>query len=173
MKTENRYIFTSERLSFRPYTLEDFDNLLKLDGDPEIRKFFPEGALNKKQIKENMERIIELYNKNGFGFMIIEDSSNCEFIGQCGFNPFEHTPDAVEIGFVLLKKHWGKGIATEVVKALLKYAELNLKGKIVIARTLPENTASQCVLEKCGMRFLEKKKFNDIEFIVFQNFLVC
>ncbi len=68
--------------------------------------------------------------------------------------------DETDIGFRFLPKYWGKGIATEVSKEIIKYgfAKLNLTKIIGIA--MPENIASCRVLEKIGLKF-EKLDFYD------------
>lgn len=56
----------------------------------------------------------------------------------------------VEIGYGLHPKHWGKGYATEVVKAAVQWALNQPDVKHIEAETAPDNKASQRVLEKAG-----------------------
>ena len=57
-----------------------------------------------------------------------------------------------EIWYLIRPENWGKGIATEAVKQLLDlgFGELGLHR--IWATCLPENPASERVLEKVGMR---------------------
>lgn len=60
--------------------------------------------------------------------------------------------DAAEIGFLLHRRHWGKGFATEAARAVLATA-LSLPGiRRVWATCDTENAASIRVLEKIGMK---------------------
>lgn len=58
-----------------------------------------------------------------------------------------------EIGYVLSKKHWGKGYATEVCKAVIDELFRNGFTKIIAAHHV-DNPASGRVMEKCGMSFI-------------------
>lgn len=55
-----------------------------------------------------------------------------------------------EMGYALDKRHWGQGLVPEAVEALVRYAFQKEYVARVQALTLPDNRASQRVLEKCG-----------------------
>ena len=60
----------------------------------------------------------------------------------------------IEIGYVLYKKYWNKGYATELVKACIDFIFDNyLDIKRIVAVTVPNNIASQKVLSKVGFEF--------------------
>lgn len=58
----------------------------------------------------------------------------------------------LEIGYVLLPRFAGQGLATEVASSLTDYLFRELRAEKVVAVTDPENAASQRVLEKCGFQ---------------------
>lgn len=60
---------------------------------------------------------------------------------------------SLEIGYGLGSRYWGKGYATETVKAMLTYYFEKAGMKTVYASFFPENIASKHVMEKCGMTF--------------------
>lgn len=74
-----------------------------------------------------------------------------EFIGRCGFGLV--ATGEIEIGYVLHKKFWGQGYATEAVCALLEWAKNNINAEYVIAFAPLEHEASQRVMQKCGMQY--------------------
>lgn len=57
-----------------------------------------------------------------------------------------------EIGYGILEKYWGNGYATEAVKAVCQWALARDGVKAVEAETVPDNQASQRVLEKAGFQ---------------------
>lgn len=57
------------------------------------------------------------------------------------------------LGYAISEKHWGKGIMTEAVKAVIKYGFENLKLDLISAYTYPFNTRSKKVLEKNGFKY--------------------
>ena len=66
----------------------------------------------------------------------------------------------IEIGWRLAFDHWGQGFVTEAALAVMDYAfnELNLPE--IVSFTVPENIASQRVMEKIGMVYDPDSDFN-------------
>jgi [ribosomal protein S5]-alanine N-acetyltransferase len=60
---------------------------------------------------------------------------------------------SAEIGYWLGETHWGKGIATEAVKALVDYAFENTDLVRIYGIVFSPNKASAAVLENAGFRF--------------------
>jgi [ribosomal protein S5]-alanine N-acetyltransferase len=60
---------------------------------------------------------------------------------------------SAEIGYWLGETHWGKGIATEAVKALVDYAFENTDLVRIYGIMFSPNKASAAVLENAGFRF--------------------
>lgn len=81
------------------------------------------------------------------GPYVIESNESGELIGSTGFG-FCSTRDA-EVGYVLAIDSWGRGYATEVLRALVDLAPL--VGLEELHATIhPANIASSRVLQKCG-----------------------
>lgn len=68
-------------------------------------------------------------------------------------NIHHRDPHEMEIGYWLDKKHWGQGLATEVVNFATGFARKLPDIKSLFATTSLENTASQKLLEKSGFKF--------------------
>jgi len=79
------------------------------------------------------------------------------FIGRCGLLPWEIDGKLeVEVAYLLDKNFWHQGLATEAAKSILEYAFSNLNLTRIICLMEPDNTASQKVAERVGMK-LERK----------------
>ncbi len=142
-------IIETDRLYFRLFEKNDAELLWKLDSDPEVRAHFPGGALQKDKITENLNRYINDWKKFGYSdFAIFEKVTN-SFVGRAGFAQYH---GEIEMGYVLLKEHWGKGFATEAAAGLINWAKQNIKASKIIALVPIKHIASQKVLEKIGMR---------------------
>jgi ribosomal-protein-alanine N-acetyltransferase len=77
-----------------------------------------------------------------------------ETIGSCGLQPLEiGGRDEVEVGWWLARGCWGKGLATEAARSVLRYAFERAGLARVIAIAMPENLASRRIMEKIGMRY--------------------
>ena len=74
------------------------------------------------------------------------------FLGWCGLRYFPETKE-VDLGYRFHRRFWGQGFATEAATAALKYGFENLGLQRIIAKAMPENTASLKVMQKLGMTF--------------------
>ena len=71
-------------------------------------------------------------------------------IGACGIDPRE---DAPELGYWLGARYWGRGYATEAVRAVIDYAFGDLQHGSLQAGARVTNPASRRVLEKCAFQW--------------------
>lgn len=60
-----------------------------------------------------------------------------------------------DLGYRLIRRYWGQGIATEAAFASLEYAFDKLNTDQVFARADSENVGSNNVLKKVGLNFIE------------------
>ena len=58
--------------------------------------------------------------------------------------------DEVELAYALMAEYWGRGLATEMAKAILNVAFEQLGLTDLVCFTLTTNRASQRVMEKAG-----------------------
>ena len=72
-------------------------------------------------------------------------------IGACGFIQIDRHPP--EIGYWLGAKYWGKGYATESIRAVIDYAFTDLDCEALQAAARVTNPSSRRVLEKCGFQW--------------------
>ena len=77
---------------------------------------------------------------------------NNDFMGMCLLRLFDDGSESIELGYVLHPNYWGKGIATQMAAAMLKWAAAIKPGTTFVAVTNHDNIASQRVLEKAGMQ---------------------
>ncbi len=71
----------------------------------------------------------------------------------CGLGEFYGFKDAMRktcVGYRLLERHWGRGIATRAVGLMVDYLFGRTDIEIITASTMVENRASARVLEKNG-----------------------
>ena len=142
---------TTDRLALRRMTDGDLDWLAALYNDADVTLHL--GGLKTREQVANMmrTRVIEYYDANpGLGvWMTIERATG----DQVGFHLLNNIQGEtiIQVGYGLLKPAWGKGYATEMAEAVLRYgfADLGLP-RIAGIASLP-NVASQRVLAKIGL----------------------
>ncbi len=109
---------------------------------------------------EFLNTVYAAYNKNKAAPWGIELKETGKIIGTAGFVNWEKENQKAEIGYVLSKDYWKKGIMTEVVKDIINFGFEKIGLTEISARSKPANVASQKVLIKCGLRYngLHKKQ---------------
>jgi len=98
---------------------------------------------------EDAEQFIAAVNKREGEacFVITLDGAP---IGICSVDLREDGP---ELGYWLGVAYWGRGFATEAVRALIDYAFGDLEHATLISGARINNPASRRVLEKCGFQW--------------------
>ena len=59
-----------------------------------------------------------------------------------------------EVGYILAKAYWGRGLGTELLRGLLDYGFSKLGATHIVAVCHLDNLASIRIMEKCGMTFV-------------------
>ena len=156
---EFKVVVETKRFLLREFELSDVDGLFELDSDPEVHKFLGNNPVkDKQQIVDVINFIRQQYSDNGIGRWAIIDKSSASFLGWSGLKLVkEITNDHqnyYDIGYRIIRKHWCKGIASETAIASLDYAFAKLNANKVFAAASCENTASNKILQKIGMKFV-------------------
>lgn len=153
----------TERLVLKTPELSDLDNLVVLRSDPDVMKYTGDDIQDKEEVKEVLDFFISYYNAHGMGFFSVFEKETGNFVGQAGLFHllFDETQPEIEIAYRLHKRFWGKGYATELAKAIIRWGFQHLSKDKLIASSYPENISSQNVLKKAGLDFRGKVKLDD------------
>lgn len=155
------YSIKTNRLGLRLLGAGDIVYLEELENDPDVKQFFPDGPRDRAKTDDMIKRFIAAYKEKGLPCFLLFDLESGEFIGRAGFGITE-TGDT-EVGYVLHKKFWGKGYASEAVARLLKYARKHIDVDYIIAYADVGNIGSTRVMEKCGMTYYKNDIAKGIE----------
>jgi len=150
---EPEYTLKSGRIGFSQLAEGDLPNLLKLDMDPEVRAFFPDGVSTPGLLREKIAKSRASFAENGYGEFSMTDLGTNRFIGRAGFARLED--GEIEVGYLLLKEYWGQGLASEALGALLNWARATLPVPRILAYAPVDHHASLGVMRKAGMRYLK------------------
>jgi ribosomal-protein-alanine N-acetyltransferase len=140
---------TTERLTLEPVSPEDAAFVLELLNDPGW--IMNVGDRGVRDLDAARAYIVERFGKSLW--LVARDDRGAP-LGMCGLIDREEL-DHPDIGYAFLERHSGQGYATEAAAALLDHARETLGLEAVVAITAPDNTASQRVLEKIGLRFVQ------------------
>ena len=137
----------------RPITREDMPVMMRFRADPEVSRYLGGVAMSTPEaVAKRLEFYLDCHRQHGFGMCAILRKPDDEMIGWSGIQPLEDSGQ-IEVGYGFDRPHWGKGYATEVANAWLRYAFEAAGLARVVAVAAPENTASRRVMEKLGMRY--------------------
>ncbi|MFD2555533.1 GNAT family N-acetyltransferase [Sphingobacterium tabacisoli] len=150
----------TERLILREILPTDIEGFFELDSDPEVHRYLGNTPVkSKEQIVEVINLIRQQYIDNGIGRWAIIDKANNDFIGWAGLKlvteETNNHNNYYDLGYRLVKRYWGKGIATEAASASLKYAFDKLDVEQVYAIVDCENDGSNKILKKVGLHCVE------------------
>ncbi len=144
------HFLKTKRTSLRAFNDSDLPVLLEMMTDAEVMRF------TGFQTPQTQERIFERLEKwkSEDGVWAVEEMATGHLVAW--FMLKKTITADLELGFMIPKKHWNRGFATEVSLALLDFAFTKLGQDRVIGSTAPENFASIRVLRKIGMTEYEE-----------------
>ena len=130
------------------------------------KKYLEEVApalMEKFQYKSTMQipKIDKIVINVGCG----DAKENSKVIGSLGLEELD--PDPVEdercgreIGYVLSKDYWGKGLMPEAVRAVIEYCFSELKFDYLTCGHFIRNDRSRRVVEKCGFVYFGESQYD-------------
>ena len=145
-------ILTTSQLTLRPLQAEDCAPLYLIQSDPQAMQY-TYTATSLSEFAEHLQAYANLETTIGFApWAIVERVTHrlCGWGGLC-VDPFD--PGwGVEISYYFAPTVWGRGYATELTQAALRYGFASLHLPLIGAFAHPDNQASNRVLGKCGFR---------------------
>lgn len=158
----------TERLILREILPSDIEGLFELDSDPAVHRYLGNKPVtDKAQIVDIINFIRQQYHDHGIGRWAIIDKKSNDFIGWTGLkfvtDLINNHKNYYDLGYRLMRKYWGQGIATETAIASLDYAFNTQKVEEVYAAASCQNIGSNKILQKVGLSLIETFYYEDIE----------
>ncbi|MCB0703852.1 MAG: GNAT family N-acetyltransferase [Saprospiraceae bacterium] len=154
-------IIETDRLILRQFIESDFEAVYEFGSNPEIQKYTGEAVLQSPdQAKELIRNVwLKDYRMYGYGRWATIVKSENKLIGFAGLKYLPEL-DETDIGYRFLPNFWGKGIATETSREIIKYGFEQLNLDRIIGIAMPENIASWKVMEKIGFSFYKVDEYD-------------
>lgn len=161
-------VLTTKRLTLRPWResdLEDFYEYARVDGVGQMAGWNPHRSL--EESREILDRFVQ--GKKTFALVY-----QGKAIGSLGIERYreDHYPelDALqgrEIGYVLAKDYWGRGLMPEAVQAVIRWLFEREKLDFIMCGHFVWNSQSRRVIEKCGFQYIKtvdfETRYNTVE----------
>ena len=144
-------ILNTNRLILRPFNMNDLDDFYEyasVDGVGQMAGWLPH------KNKEESLSILKMFIDEKKTFAIVY---NNKVIGSLGIEEYDEKqlPEYAdklgrEIGYVLSKDYWGKGLMPEALNEVIRYCFEDLKLDFLACGHFTDNNQSKRVQEKCG-----------------------
>ena len=147
----------TERLVLRPWQetdLNDFYEYAKVDGVGQMAGWLPHESV------ETTIMILDSFIRHK-KTLALELKENGKVIGSLGIEEPESSPETGigrELGYVLSKDHWGRGLMPEAVRAVIGYCFNVLGYDYLTCSHFDWNSQSRRVIEKCGFHYFSTSK---------------
>ena len=145
---------STRNLSLRRFVEEDIDSAYENFGsDPETMRyinFSPCSTLEGARKFVHMHTHGYIWNPDFYGWAITLDGT---LIGSIALFDVDLDNESAEIGYTIGSRWWGKGYASEAVKAVVDFAFGQVGLHRIQASYHPDNKASERVLEKAGFQY--------------------
>jgi len=165
-------VLETERLRLRKLNMHDAQDIFDYSRDPLVAKHVLWDAhRNIAESRAYLRFMLRKYRMNDAASWGIELKSSGKIIGTIGFMWIQPENAAAEVGYSLSRIHWGKGIMTEALQAVVAYGFESLNLNRIEAMHELTNPASGAVMRKCGMvlegtmrqKLLNKGRFVDVD----------
>lgn len=163
-----KIMLETPRLILREMNEGDADSLWELDSDPEVHRYLGNHPVqHKDEIKTTIESVLIQYKKNGIGRWAAIEKETGNFIGWTGLkfvtNETNKHVNYHDLGYRFIRKYWGKGYAFETAIASVQYGFNTMRLNEIYAMADVGNGASNKILKKSGLKFIETFTFQGVE----------
>ena len=142
----------SQVLTLRPMADGDAASLFEIYGDPLVMKYTDEPPFPDLATVGIMLKSVRALLLDGRSLEWAIVSRGDGVVGTCGLHSFDTVLGVAEVGCLLKRGAWGRGLMAEALALLTGFAADVLKLKRLIADVAPENRRARRLFDKLGYR---------------------
>jgi ribosomal-protein-alanine N-acetyltransferase len=159
MKHIGTQVVETDRLILRRYQLSDAqDMFLNWVTDAEVTRFW--GWSPHRDIEETRSKLrgwIEQYDTPSVYHWVIVHKESNQAIGYIYLSSIDEEQECAAVHYLISRKCWNQGIATEACKAIIGYAFSHIGLQTINTYHHVDNPASGRVMQKSGMHFVKEE----------------
>lgn len=143
----------TRRLELRDFATADFDAMRAYASDSSVLEHVLYEARDGVQLREHLDRVLSAQRarpRRAWELAIVVQRTG-RLIGTCDLSLTG--PREADVGYMLARRYWGRGYATEAAAAVVDVAFRVLKVERVRALVDVGNERSRRVLEKAGLQW--------------------
>ena len=157
----------TERLRLVPIAPEHGDELYALHLDPAVAEWW-DVSWTREDAAGHAARFAAGWRDDGVSKWMAYLRDSGELVGRGGITRiWLDGAHRYEVGWALFGQHWGRGYATEIGRASLRFAFDELHVDEVVAFTEPHNTRSRAVMERLGMTYRRDIVHDGYDFVLY------
>jgi RimJ/RimL family protein N-acetyltransferase len=144
----------TERLLLRQWREKDAEALAEIYAQPEYVEH--NGQPGADGARRHVLRFAQSWRQEGFSLWAAEELESGRFVGRIGLirhHDWPLAPHPVEVGWVLHRDWWGRGLATEGGRAAVACWREHLEDRRLLSITRPCNVRSRAVMERLGLTY--------------------
>jgi RimJ/RimL family protein N-acetyltransferase len=162
MKAEShsRIHLETERLRLREFVSEDWQATLAYQSDPLYLRYYPWNERTTIDARSLVEMFCDWQaERPRTRFQLaLELKETSLLIGNCGIRINNITFGEADIGYEIDSRYWGRGLATEAAREILRFGFVELGLHRIWAVAVADNLGSTRVMEKLGMRLEARER---------------
>jgi len=156
----------TDRLTLRPVSIEDFDDLAALWADEAFTwPIAARGPFTREEVWFRLLRDLGHWQALGIGNWSIRLTDTAHYVGSVGVLDYrrETRPpmEAPELGWGVAPRFQSQGLAREAVDAALGWCDRVLKAPLTVCMIDPPNAPSLKLAERVGFRPRERGIYQD------------
>lgn len=153
----DRPLLVTERFELWRPRASDLPDLCALLADPETRRFLGPANPDPQPQFERLMRNAGSWSLYGYGTFYVRPHGRPDLVASCGvfhswrgFGPALGLDDTAEAGWIVRRDHWGQGVASEVMQAVLAWFCETHGARRVACMIEQGNIASERVAARLG-----------------------
>ena len=157
---------STDRLTLRGHTAEDFEASLRLWNRPEVYRHISGKPCPRETGWGRIQRYAGQWALGLPGFWVVEETATGDYVGEMGFGHFWRdidppTAGALEAGWVMDPAFFGRGYAHEAMRAAFGWLADARPPEPVLALIAPENAPSLALAARLGFAASHEAVYHD------------
>ena len=158
----------TDRLVLRMFRLDDWKDIHEYYGDAECTRYTFGKPLNENESQQKMAAVLDHWQLRNYGSYALEEKKLKRVIGIAGLDYPSDWPEP-EIQWGLAKQFWGKGYASEAVRAIKSMAAQHVPDISLISLIHPQNINSSNLAKSVGAIFEKEYFFRDATWHIYRH----
>ena len=143
-------VLRTARLELRAFAERDLDAYAAMCADPEVMRFIGAGGpVDRGLAWRQMAMFVGEWTLHGYGMWAVVSREDGRLLGRAGFLHPPGWPEA-ELGWLLARDAWGRGLAAEAARAALAHGRERLGLDAPISLIRPDNLRSIALARRLG-----------------------